>query len=42
VRVLLDEALDDSNPDVARTATEVRDILRSAKVEKYFGVEIRP
>jgi hypothetical protein len=42
VRVLLDEALDDSDPDVARTATEVRDILRSAKVEKYFGVEIRP
>jgi len=42
VRDLLDEALDDSNPEVARTAAEVRDILRSAKVEKYFGVELEP
>jgi len=40
VRKLLDDALEDPDPAVAATADEVTKILRSAKIEKFFGIEV--
>ncbi len=40
MRELLDEALQDSDPGVAATASKVDESLRAATAEKYFGIDI--
>jgi hypothetical protein len=36
-REVLDEALEDTDPDVREAAERTRDIVRSAKMQEFFG-----
>jgi HEAT repeat protein len=41
VSSLLEQALEDSDPEVVRAAQQTLDSLRNAKIERYFGISIR-